>query len=236
MSLVLGVDTETTGLDCTVDRITEIGAVLYDWNPGIPLRIFSVLVIPEKPIPEEVMKVNGITEAMIENYGVLEEDALRELSTLICEADYLMAHNAAFDRGFIDQAFLRRKMTAPEKPCLCTREDIKYPAEITTRKLSYLAAEAGFVNPFRHRAIFDVLTMLKTAEEHNLEDIIKRSLEPTVYVQAHVSFDEKELAKAKMFQWCGPKKIWWKALKENDYREEKPDYAFRSSIMQEKPE
>jgi len=99
MSLVLGVDTETTGLDCTVDRITEIGAVLYDWNPGIPLRIFSVLVIPEKPIPEEVMKVNGITEAMIENYGVLEEDALRELSTLICEADYLMAHNAAFDRG-----------------------------------------------------------------------------------------------------------------------------------------
>ena len=236
MSLVLGVDVETTGLLPAEDRITEIGAVLYDWNPGIPVQIYSVFVIPEKPIPEEVTKLNGITDDMIGKYGILEEDMLRDFSCMLVCADYVMAHNAPFDFGFMEAAFTRRSMTMQKKLWLDTRTDIKYPADVTTRHLSFLAAEAGFVNPFQHRALFDVLTMLKIAEEHSLEDIVKRALEPTVYVQALVSFDEKELAKAKMFQWCGPKKIWWKAMKESDFHEEKSDYVFHTKMLQEKPE
>ena len=233
---ILGIDTETTGLDCTKDRITEIGACLLDWNTGTPLQMLSMLVIPEIPIPEEVVKLNGITEEMIEQYGVLEEDAMRELGCLMEDADFFMAHNAQFDRGFVEAARNRRGLINSGKAWLCTREDIKYGPEITTRHLNYLAAEAGFVNPFKHRAIFDVLTMFKIAEQFELDDIIKRNLEPTIYVQALVSFDEKELAKAKMFQWCGPKKIWWKSMKLSDLDAEKPDYAFHINILNEKPE
>ena len=233
---ILGIDTETTGLTPSDNRIIEIGAVLWDWNTGTPLRMLSQFVIPEMPIPEEITKLTGITEEMIEQYGVLEEDVLRELSGLICDADYLMAHKAEFDMGFIDQAFTRRGMTAPGKICLCSLEDIKYPPEIKTRNLRHLAAEYGFLNPFAHRAIFDVLTMLKLAEQFNLEDIIARSQEPTVYVQAIVSFDEKELAKERGYHWCGAKKMWWRSWKQNDYEADKAECGFRTVILQGPPE
>ena len=236
MSRVLGIDVETTGLLVAEDRITEIGAVLYDWSTGIPLQVYSTLVLPEKTIPEEVVKLNGITNEMVEEFGIIEEDAIVQVQCMVDVADYVMAHNAPFDKGFLGAGFARRGITMPEKVWLCSLSDIKYPAEITTRNLTYLAAEKGIINPFRHRAVFDVLTMLKVAGQFELDEIVKRSQEPTVYVQAHVSFDEKELAKEQMFQWCGPKKVWWKALKSSDYREECEGYAFRHSVLKEKPE
>ena len=236
MSIVLGLDVETTGLLPETDRITEIGAVLLDWNTGTPLEIMSRLVFPEIPIPAEVVKLNGITEAMIEEHGILEEDALMELGCMMDKVEYVMAHNAAFDRGFIHAAFVRRGLVDPEKPWLCSRMDIKYDEAINTRHLTYLAAEHGFCNPFQHRAIFDVLTMLKVAESYDFDAIVARSLEPIVIVQALVSFDEKEFAKARGYQWFAPKKQWWKSAKQSDYLAEKDVCGFRTVLLDAAPE
>ena len=43
--------------------------------------------------------------------------------------------------------------------------DVPYPETIATRKLTYLAADHGIVNPFAHRALFDVITMMQTCVE-----------------------------------------------------------------------
>jgi DNA polymerase-3 subunit epsilon len=158
------------------------------------------------------------------------------LNGLIEDADYLMAHKAEFDKGFIETAMAHRGYADSGKQWLCSMEDIRYPPEIKTRNLLHLAAEHGFAPSFRHRAIFDVLTMLKVAESYNLEDIIARSQEPTVYVQAIVSFDEKELAKERGYHWCGAKKTWWRSWKQNDFEADKAECGFRTVILQGPPE
>jgi DNA polymerase-3 subunit epsilon len=234
--LICGIDFETTGLDPETDRITEIGAVLWEWETSRPLALLSVLVKPERPIPEEITKLTGITEEMVDVYGLTEEVAFRELRFLYGYADYAMAHNAEFDRGFFEAAVARLAWIGCNRFWLDTKIDVKYPEAITTRNLRHLASEHNFLNPFSHRAVFDVLTMLKVASQYDLEEIIARAKEPTLYVQALVSFDDKEKAKARGYYWCGPQKVWWKAMKQSDYAAEKDACGFRTALLPKAPE
>lgn len=233
---ILGIDVETTGLLAAEDRITEVGACLYDWASGTPLVVLSTFVHPERPIPEEITKLTGITSEMVSDYGRPESEVFGDLQYLLGCADYAMAHNAPFDKGFYDAAVVRRGFAPDEKTWLCTKNDIKYPAEITTRNLCHLAAEHGFSPTFRHRAIFDVMTMLKIASDYSIDDIIARAKEPTLYVQALVSFDEKERAKELQFRWYAPAKVWWKDMKQSDYVAMKDTCGFRTQLLTKAPE
>jgi DNA polymerase III epsilon subunit-like protein len=94
---ILGVDVETTGLDSAEDRITEVGAVLFNWDTQTPLVVLSKFVNPGRPIPVEITKVTGITDEMVADYGCPEEEVFGDLQGLLGRADFAMAHNAAFD-------------------------------------------------------------------------------------------------------------------------------------------
>ena len=229
---ILGLDTETTGLEAKADRIIEVGVCLFDWETKTPLALYSSLVIPECDIPEEITALTGITTEHINEFGWPEATVLEGVAELLSHADYIMAHNAPFDRGFVDAAAERQGM-APwiDKPWLDTAMDIVFEKDITTRRLNYLAAEAGFVNPWKHRAIFDVMTMLKLASGYDLDAIIARAAEPTLYVQAVVSFDEKEKAKELGFRWFAPEKIWWKQQKQSDYEAMKSTCGFATRLL-----
>ncbi len=234
---LLGLDFETTGLLPQEDRIIEVGAVLYDWETETPLRIFSQFVNPERPIPEEIMALTGISDSMIEQYGHPEDVIMRQLVKLIEMADYVMTHNGTeFDKLFFDASMARIGIAAPERFWIDSRTDIVFPESITTRNLRFLACEHGFINPFAHRAIFDVLTMFKVARQYPLDTIIARAKEPTIYIQAIVSFDDKEKAKARGYYWCGPKKIWWRSMKSSDHEIEKVECEFKTVVLAEKPE
>jgi DNA polymerase-3 subunit epsilon len=161
---VLGLDFEITGLSPENDRITEVGAVLWDWNLSAPVCLLSSFVDPQRAIPAEITALTGITDQLIEDYARTEEDVFADLDYLISRADCVMAHNGTtFDKPFCVAAYSRVGRVIPNKPWLDTRTDIKYPEHITTRNLRHLASEHSFLNPFAHRAVFDVLTMLKVA-------------------------------------------------------------------------
>ena len=233
---ICGIDVETTGLDDKTDRIIEVGACLFDWDSKVPLALYSSLVIPERDIPEEITALTGITAGQINEFGWPEEAVLGCVDDLLIKADYIMAHNSPFDKGFFDKAVDRQQMVSRNLPWLDSLMDIVYPKEVATRNLNYLAAEAGFINPWKHRAIFDVMTMLKLASDYDIEAIIARSKEPTLYVQAVVSFEEKELAKERGYRWYGPKKLWWKAAKQSDHEAEKLECPFRTQLLNGAPE
>lgn len=98
-------DTETTGFDPNGgDRITEIGCVeVIDLIPTG--RDYHQLVNPERDIPKEVTEITGHTWNALREEPKFEDIAEAFLEFVGDAA--LVAHNAPFDRGFINMELER---------------------------------------------------------------------------------------------------------------------------------
>ena len=92
-------DIETTGFSAAEDRIIEIGAVKI--TDGAIVDRFSTFVNPEVPIPFEIQQLTHITDDMVLEAPKIEE-ALPAFLDFVGESA-LVAHNAGFDVGFIEQ-------------------------------------------------------------------------------------------------------------------------------------
>ncbi len=57
-------DTETTGVDTTNDRIVELAFQVY-YHDGRDVKEYRTLINPGVPIPAETTEVHGITDAMV---------------------------------------------------------------------------------------------------------------------------------------------------------------------------
>ena len=90
-------DIETTGLSFQTCKITEIGAVKI--QNGKVLERYNTFVNPREPIPEEIVKLTGITDDMVKDARGIEE-VLPEFFEF-CGDRLLIAHNADFDTGFL---------------------------------------------------------------------------------------------------------------------------------------
>ena len=98
-------DTETTGLDPLLgDRVIEIAAIelFNDLPTGAK---FYALLDPQRDIPADASRVHGITSAQVEGKPKFADVADGFLE-FIGDAP-LVAHNAAFDFGFIDAELAR---------------------------------------------------------------------------------------------------------------------------------
>jgi DNA polymerase III subunit epsilon len=96
-------DTETTGLDCLAgDRLIEVGCV--ELLNHIPTgRTFHAYINPRRPIAYEASLVHGLTEEFLRSQRVFEE-VVDEFVEFVGDSA-LVAHNAGFDRGFINMEF-----------------------------------------------------------------------------------------------------------------------------------
>jgi len=220
----LGVDFETTGLEPRKDRITEVGAVLWDMKNKKPVRILNELVydfdsgVPK--ISEKVVGLTGITEDLLKRFGANTAAVLDELNDLAAAADFFVAHNAPFDRGFYEEECVKCSISEVVMPWIDTVTDVPYKTD-GSLSLSYLAADHGFLNPFSHRAVFDVLTMFKVISEYDPQEIVRWQESPTVTVRALVSFQNKDLAKDLSYKWFPESKTWRKNIKEFFVEKEK---------------
>ncbi|BBP45749.1 DNA polymerase III subunit epsilon [Thiosulfatimonas sediminis] len=93
-------DTETTGFDpLTGDRIIEIGAVEL-----IKRRLtgnnYHQFINPQRSIPEDAIKVHGITDERVANEPKFAE-IIDDFMQFIQGAEVII-HNAPFDVGFIN--------------------------------------------------------------------------------------------------------------------------------------
>jgi DNA polymerase-3 subunit epsilon len=155
--LGLFVDTETTGLDPARDEIIELAMAPFTY--GLDGEIYAVgepfqqLRQPSRPIPAEVTAITGIDDAMVEGKSI----DLEEVAAFVAPAALVIAHNAAFDRKFLE----RFSNAFNTKPWACSMSEVDWAGEgYEGTKLAYLAAGAGFFYE-RHRAVNDCMAAIE---------------------------------------------------------------------------
>jgi DNA polymerase-3 subunit epsilon len=203
----LFVDTETTGLDPARDEIIELAMIPFTY--GLDGEVYAVgeafqqLREPSKPIPPEITAITGIDDAMVAGHRIDPE----EVAHFAAPARLVVAHNAAFDRKFLE----RLCETFTTKPWACSMSQINWAAEgYEGAKLAYLATGAGFFYD-RHRATHDCLAAIELlAKVHprsgrtGLAQLLERARQPSFRIWAENSpFDLKDVLKARGYRWNG---------------------------------
>jgi DNA polymerase-3 subunit epsilon len=148
------VDLETTGGRAGEDAITEIGAVKV--RGGEVLGEFGTLVNPRRGIPPEIVRLTGITEAMVYTAPPIEEvlPAFLEFAA----GAVLVAHNAPFDTGFLRAACTAHGYAWPKPAVLCT---VRLARRVLTREEAPSCRLSALAELFRtqttpnHRALDD---------------------------------------------------------------------------------
>ncbi len=233
--LLAGIDFETTGLDTKTLHVTEIGACLWSTERNGPVALFNHYVKLPKDvrIPKEIVALNGITDDDCEQFGLEPQDAFSRLSSFVGVALWNVAHNATdFDKQIFHWQTLSNGIVPLERPWIDTSVDVPYPKHISTRKLAHLAAEHGFANPFSHRALFDVMTMMKVLSLYPIHEVIDLARQPMVKLHAHVSYDDKQKAKDRGYRWQPKENIWTKNVKQSQMTVEKAESPFEIGVIQ----
>ena len=96
-------DVETTGMSPVCDRIVELAAVRID-RDGTE-REFQTLVNPGRRIPPDVIRIHHITDEMVS--GAPNFPAAGRDFTEFARGSTLVAHNARFDLGFLQESLAR---------------------------------------------------------------------------------------------------------------------------------
>lgn len=96
-------DVETTGMSPVRDRIVEVAAVRIDLNGEITR--FQSLVNPGCRIPPQVSCVHLITDEMVADAPKFHEVGYQFLD--MARDSTLVAHNARFDLGFLQESLAR---------------------------------------------------------------------------------------------------------------------------------
>ncbi|MBQ8236053.1 MAG: PHP domain-containing protein, partial [Clostridia bacterium] len=144
-------DIETTGLSVANCAITEIGGVLF--KNGEVIDRFSTFADPEMPIPENIVKLTGITDEMVQG-APSQEQAVRAFMEFAGDR-MLIAHNANFDTGFIRKVCEDYRIPF-ENPYLDTVPLSKYVnPDLKKHKLDVLAEHYDLGDFDHHRAFED---------------------------------------------------------------------------------
>jgi len=101
LSSFVCLDLETTGLDAARDEILEIGMVRV--KEGDVAARFDQLVKPSIPIPQNITQLTGIRPQDCADKPSIQEK-LSDIAGFI-RGEWIIAHNAPFDIGFLSQAF-----------------------------------------------------------------------------------------------------------------------------------
>lgn len=154
------IDIETTGGRADRDKITEIAIVLHDGERE--LGRFESLVNPERAIPNNITRITGITDEMVEEAPKFYEIAKKVVE--MTEGAIFVAHNVRFDYGFIKSEFARLGYTYTRKQLCTVRLSRKAFPGLRSYSLGNLIKHFGIRVNDRHRAMADTLATVDLFE------------------------------------------------------------------------
>jgi DNA polymerase-3 subunit epsilon len=216
---VLVLDTETTGLNASRDKVIELALLAFDLDlatgqPAGQLQVYDGLEDPGAPLSTEVQQLTGISDDMLRGQR-LDEARVAEL---LAGAKLVIAHNAAFDRPFVEA----RLPAFAELNWACSFADIDWKRQgRDSAKLSALALQLGWFYD-AHRAEMDCHALLAVLrpplpldERNGLMHLVEAAERPSYRLQATgAPFEAKDLLKARNYRWDGNLRVWFTQLKD----------------------
>ena len=214
---VLVLDTETTGLSHQADKVIELAmlVVQVDLASGLPwgpVALFEGFEDPGMPIPAVAREVTGISDEMVKGHRL--DDAA--VVAMVEGADLIVAHNAGFDRPFVEARF----PVFASKPWACSFMDIDWKAAgAGSSKLSALANDQGWFYD-AHRALVDCHALLQvltrplvTTGSTGLRRLIDAAASSSYKLRATgAPFEAKDLLKARGYRWDAEGRVWFCSL------------------------
>ena len=176
------VDTEATGGNLYLDRLTEIALVRFDEN-GI--TTYQQLINPDLPISDFIEHLTGISNDMVADAPHFA-DIADELLVFLQDA-ILVAHNSRFDYQFLRLAFKRcgRHLSMLQ---LCTVKLSRqlYPQHFK-HNLDSIIERFDIHLPQRHRAMADVaaltqfLSHASTEKAEQWQSAVRKHINPGLF-------------------------------------------------------
>ena len=209
-------DLETTGLNKDTCKIIEFAGKVtaIDKSNGALLGIvdeYESFNDPEESIEPEITRITGITDDIVAGHSIDWESVSRVLN----QADIIVAHNASFDRSFMD----RYLPLSQDKVWVCSVSDINWPERgFGARGQEILCIWHGFYYE-SHRAMSDVVALIhlvthEAEESDNAAlELIANAEKPTYKIAALNSpFETKDILKSRRYRWDPQNRYWWKNL------------------------
>jgi DNA polymerase-3 subunit epsilon len=208
------IDCETTGLDVRHDRIIELAMRRFRFNEhGVITKIdqpYSWLEDPGIPLNPVISRLTGLTDADLAGRFIDDRTAI----ALLNSAEVCIAHNAGFDRKFLE----RRLPECAGKKWACSLREIDWVAhgfDGTGRSLGWLLAQCGWFFD-AHRAAADVdgviailnhrLPNCRTA----LAELLETAAKPAWLIRAlGAHYDVKDALKGHGYRWDPEVTAWY---------------------------
>ena len=182
-------DIETTGGQYNEEGITEIAIYKFDGHEVVDQ--FISLINPEIPIQPFVVKLTGISNAMLRSAPKFYEVAKRIIE--ITEGCVIVAHNAVFDYRVLRTEFSRLGYNF-ERQSLCTVElSQKLLPEQPSHSLGKLVRALGIPMSDRHRATGDALATVQLFKLLLSKDVEKAILTSLIKTETKKGISPKLL-------------------------------------------
>jgi DNA polymerase-3 subunit epsilon len=234
------VDCETSSLEPANGSIIEIAIkLLFVDEKGQllgHLPIFSQLQDPGAPLESEIVRLTGLRDEDLVGRRIDDGAVARPLD----RADLIVAHNARFDREWIE----RRWPNLRDRDWACSCVEIDWPAlDFEGRSQPFLLQQSGWFAR-AHRAADDVWSLFwllmqsrhdpvaengdkanpgEVPERTHLQRLLSASDRATVRVEAvGANFGSKELLRARNYRWDADplRKVWWREITPEDVEAE----------------
>ncbi len=225
-------DTETTGLSSQQDRVIELGMLLFEFDPvsGVVHRVvevFDELEDPGFPIPPEVTAIHHITDDMVQGKRI--DDA--RVERLLRDVQVVVAHNAAFDRPFVEG----RWPVFEQLAWACSVKDVPWKEEgFGSAKLEYLLQTQGLFYE-AHRAETDchaLLELLSRRLPQRQQPVLLSLLETLNQAQFKLyalgsPFETKDVLKQRGYRWSPELRCWTRMLSTQEQLQEETQWLRR---------
>jgi|TARA_R110001583_G_scaffold21333_16_gene81090 DNA polymerase-3 subunit epsilon len=217
--MVVFLDVETTGLSFDSDRVIQlcvrpalVNKDTYEFAAIAKSKVYHN--DPGFPLSEEIKSLTNISDSDIAG----EKIDWEWVSSTLERADFVVCHNASFDRGMIESELIRASLKTTESIWACSMSQVFWRDFCRpSRALEVLCAWSGFFYD-SHQAANDVDAMIHVLRRNKKTgEMLQAATLPDYRVFAMNSPREKNVElKKRRYRWDPNVSCWYKNFGKND--------------------